>query len=498
MPNTDKTILLPQLQRYDQKIKGWVNGRQYKVESVSLEVNFKDGHWEVLYNLTFKELLSLFDGYTRVYAVINSGTTSLSYISNVIVELFRNGNVVASESFTIQKFVESSNPSNERMINTIPYAITIRENHSSMASGNYSRQYVDATEFTNTGNEDSAKLSLKDGGITTAKIADGAITKAKLASDVGVGGDDVVTITFDGVEADKTWDEVDALYKAGKKLQVIDNTKDSNQPYILPLTHIEFMGNNQYVFSAPDGNGIQKTVEFYKDPDPSWSAPEVFGSDRYHEYPTATATKAGIVKVGNGLSVTNDGVLSASGAGGGVELTDVTKVAASSTNVGLSDGNSVRFITGDFYCYIISYYLKSTKTGSKVQWQMKDADGNFILLNSMGTNEYFQNITPMESVSGTWDYRTIMGFVPRSTSAQAALATLLPVQDECEQMKTEVAKLEQDWIDHPDETVAVDGNGVPITIATKKTELEKKQAELEKLREDYFSKLGDWKNEVQE
>ena len=45
--------------------------------------------------------------------------------------------------------------------------------------------------------------------------------------------------------------------------------------------------------------------------------------------------------------------------------------------------------------------------------------------------------------------------------------------------------------------VAVDGNGVPITIDTKKTELEKKQTELEKLREDYFSKLGDWKNEVQ-
>ena len=65
-------------------------------------------------------------------------------------------------------------------------------------------------------------------------------------------------------------------------------------------------------------------------------------------------------------------------------------------------------------------------------------------------------------------------------------------------METEVAKLEQDWIDNPDETVAVDGNGVPITISTKKTELEKKQAELEKLREDYFSKLGDWKNEVQE
>lgn len=89
-------------------------------------------------------------------------------------------------------------------------------------------------------------------------------------------------------------------------------------------------------------------------------------------------------------------------------------------------------------------------------------------------------------------------WVPKSTSAQAALASLLPVQDECEKMEAEVAKLEQDWIDNQDETVAVDGNGVPITIATKNAELEKKHAELEKLREDYFSKLGDWKNEVQE
>lgn len=89
-------------------------------------------------------------------------------------------------------------------------------------------------------------------------------------------------------------------------------------------------------------------------------------------------------------------------------------------------------------------------------------------------------------------------FVPKSTSAQAALASLLPVQGECGKMEAEVAKLEQDWIDNSDETVAVDGNGVPIAIAAKKTELEKKQAELEKLREDCFSKLGDWKNEVQE
>lgn len=96
-------------------------------------------------------------------------------------------------------------------------------------------------------------------------------------------------------------------------------------------------------------------------------------------------------------------------------------------------------------------------------------------------------------------------YIPRSSSARAALATLVPVQDECEQMAAEVANLEQDWIDDSDEAVTVDENDVPITIVTKKTELEKKQAELEKkqaelekLREDYFSKLGDWKNEVQE
>lgn len=68
----------------------------------------------------------------------------------------------------------------------------------------------------------------------------------------------------------------------------------------------------------------------------------------------------------------------------------------------------------------------------------------------------------------------IYNFVPKSTSAQAALASLLPVQDECEHMEAEVAKLEQDWIDNQDEIVAVDGNGVPITIATKKLSLRRK------------------------
>lgn len=37
MPNTDKTILLPQLQRYDQKIKGWADNKFLtKVDTPSL------------------------------------------------------------------------------------------------------------------------------------------------------------------------------------------------------------------------------------------------------------------------------------------------------------------------------------------------------------------------------------------------------------------------------------------------------------------------------
>ena len=128
----------------------------------------------------------------------------------------------------------------------------------------------------------------------------------------------------------------------------------------------------------------------------------------------ATTTNCGVVKVGDGLSVTNDGTLSASGAGGGAEVTTVTK-GSGSTDVNIM--SSIRFITGDFYCYIINYYIESTSNGSLVRWQMKDTDGNNILLKTMGTSYMYQNFTPMSSNTGTWDYRTIMGFVARSTSA---------------------------------------------------------------------------------
>lgn len=213
--------------------------------------------------------------------------------------------------------------------------------------------------------------------------------------------------------------------------------------------------------------------------------------------PPATASTLGGVKVGNGLNVTDDGTLSVETHSNETSITTSITATDDSHNI-ITIDSSIRFIAGDFYCYIINYITKSVRKSLVVTWKITDANGNFILSSTKETSDFFQILPPIHTKSGEDDCRTTMGFLPRAKSAQAALASLLPVQDECEQMEAEVAKLEQDWIDDQDETVAVDRNGVPITIATKKTELEKKQAELEKLREDYFSKLGDWKNEVQE
>lgn len=90
-------------------------------------------------------------------------------------------------------------------------------------------------------------------------------------------------------------------------------------------------------------------------------------------------------------------------------------------------------------------------------------------------------------------------YVPKSTSAQAALAELLPVQDEVETLESEINELQAGSVT----TMSIDNAGNDITSDEKTTallenkisELEEKQAELDKLREDYFSKLGDWRNE---
>lgn len=259
----------------------------------------------------------------------------------------------------------------------------------------------------------------------------------------------------------------------------------------VPSSDIELSENGTWIINGKDSGFVAKGEKGDKgERGETGKAPEM---QIGHVYNSSTAS-ADVRLVNEELNRYAIDLGLPRGASGGAEVTKIIKSDDYDNRITID--SSIRFITGDFYCYIINYHVISTSMPSSVSWKMKDINGNFILLKTDKTSNLFQTFEPISPDTGVWDYRTIMGFLPRAKSAQAALASLLPVQDECEQMEAEVAKLEQDWIDNTDETVAVDGNGVPITIATKKTELEKKKAELEKLREDYFSKLGDWKNEV--
>lgn len=569
MPNTDKTILLPQLQRYDQNIKGWADNKFLtKVDTPSLSpatattlggvkvgnglsvtndgvlsakthgsetsittsitaTRDNTGTWNVVCNDTYDVIASWFDNYDRVFTWVDSSENSLRPFPRVFVELIKvQEGPIVSTPFTIQYVTPSSNPRvRTGMTTTALCQIFFYTNGSIRFQESYSEvdQYADATEFTNTVNEDISMLTLKDGGITstkladgavtapklasnavtsdkitngavssvkiassavtTDKIADGAITKAKLASDVGVGGDDVVTITFNGTTADKTWNEVDALYKAGKRLQVLST--EWGDEYILPLVSVMNNGNNLYNFSAHYMSGRRAEVNFWHDPSIPDSSHQKEIFSEISDYPAASKTSLGVVKVGDGLSITSDGTLKASRAGGGGSIFNLGALSKG-TLLGI-----VSFDCGNFIMYLVSCSIEPTSNGSQIRYNLHGTD---LLISPKSTGTV--HIVPPSLKSGFYSY-TLTWFQPKSASAKEALATLLPVQDECEQMEVEVAKLEQDWIDNQDDIVAVDGNGVPITIATKKTELEKKKAELEKLREDYFSKLGDWKNEVQ-
>lgn len=206
-------------------------------------------------------------------------------------------------------------------------------------------------------------------------------------------------------------------------------------------------------------------------------------------------------KEGLVISSIKDGVITTQHLADGAVTTD--KLASGAVGGGsiFSDGtlnegtllSSVSFNCGSFNMYLVSFKLDSSRS-AEISYTVNETK---LVISPTSTET--NHVTPPSPIgTNVKASHAFTWFQPKSTSARAALATLLPVQDECEEMEAEVAKLEQDWIDNPDETVAVDGNGVPVTIAAKKTALEAKKAELEKLREDYFSKLGDWKNEVQE
>lgn len=228
MPNTDKIIFLPQLQRYDQKIKGWADNKFLtKADTPSLPkatattlggvkvgngLNVTDdgilsakthgsetsittsitatrdntGTWNAVCEDTYNVIVSWFDNYDRVFAWVNSGENSLRPFPEVFVELIKKEEgLIVSTTFTIQYVVPSNNPRVRiGMTTTSLCHIYFDANGSIGFQEDYSNvdQYADATEFTNTVNEDISMLALKDGGITSAKIANSAITAAKLAS----------------------------------------------------------------------------------------------------------------------------------------------------------------------------------------------------------------------------------------------------------------------------------------------------------------------------
>lgn len=531
MPNTDKTILLPQLQRYDQKIKGWADAKFLtKADTPSLPkatattlggvkvgngLNVTDdgtlstkthgsetsittsvtatrdntGTWNVVCNDTYDVIASWFDNYDRVFAWVDSSENSLRPFPQVFVELVKvQEELIVSTPFTIQYVTPSNNPRvRTGMTTTALCQIFFYTDGSIRFQESYSEvdQYADATEFTNTVNEDISMLALKDGGITSAKLADGAVTAAKLSSNsvttktILTGAVTSVKLAAGAVTAGKIVDGAITAAKLASGAVTADKIADGA---VTADKLASGAGGGNKVFNIKYSNVTNNRI---------W------------------------VPFDNTYIMCKFG-----GSTHGTAVSGAFSIVYKQFDFGDFDGYSFEFIVPNPFISLsnptdnLNVYLDLTNNNStnssaltKIGTTLttpsffKSTKDYVYLAAYSGTEVYEKNVTQLHPDTNGFK----MVFVPKSSSARAALATLLPVQDECEQMEVEVAKLEQDWIDNQDETVAVDGNGVPITITTKKTdlekrkeELEKKKAELEKLREDYFSKFGDWKNEVQE
>lgn len=480
MPNTDKTILLPQLQRYDQNIKGWADNKFLtKVDTPSLPPATATtlGGVKVGYglNVTDDGVLSAEDDivftwdfdtsafscnktFAEVKKIITTGVrrtaTANGLLENFSITLL----AVAANDNSVMFFGTApgdalgSGMLGSRTDGTTTYLFQnglviayMPDGHIHMTEDLSSLVTNMSLDFKNTTfqYDQYSSFDLKDGGIMSTKIADSAITAAKLASNavtsdkITNGAVSSVKLASNAVTADKIADG--AITKAKLASDV-----DASDMKYAQLTR--FSSDNPRRTSEPIiGNNV-----FYID-----------------DFP--------------GIDANTNGVIA-------YTLIDYR----------------------DFIGVVLKYIFIDEGTSS-ITVRFVNTKGKPTLYNDWedsGLMAPFPNVTSTMQkyeISAWYNGNAMQAsgeqlvyWVPKSTSAQAALASLLPVQDEYEQMEAEVAKLEQDWIDNQDETVTVDGNGVPITIATKKTELENKKAELEKLREDYFSKLGDWKNEVQE
>lgn len=485
MPNTDKMILLPQLQRYDQKIKGWADNKFLtKVDTPSLPkatattlggvkvgngLNVTDdgvlsAEDDIVFTWDFDtSAFSCNKTFAEVKKIVTTGVrrtaTANGLLENFSITLLAGAANDDGVMFfgTAPRDALGSGILGSRTNGTITYLfqnglaimytpdgqIQMTEDLSSLVT-NMSLDFKNTTFQYDQYNS----FDLKDGGVTSAKLADGAVTSTKIA-------DSAITaakLASNAVTADKiadgaiTADKLASGVGGGNKVFNIKYSNVSNTTIWVPFDNTYIMCKFEGYTRGTAVSGVFSIV--YKQFD--------FGDFDGYSFefivPNPFTTFSDFSEYLNVyLDLTNNNSTNSSA---------LTKIGTTKTT---------------------SSFFKSTK------------DHVYIAASS-DTEGYDKNVVQLHpNIDGFK-----MVFVPKSTSARAALAKLLPVQDEYEQMEAEVAKLEQDWIDNQDETVAVDENGVPITIATKKTELEKKQAELEKLREDYFSKLGDWKNEVQE
>lgn len=455
MPNTDKIIFLPQLQRYDEKIKNWADNRfltDVVISPLTPATASTLGGVKVGNGLSVTSDGILSNNIFIVSCDLNTSSATFEQINaaftsgKVVLAVFGNGSVGRVSRIRNDLYTAYVNASISSKTITSPsgnyevpcdahsqYVIWDKTNGYSVKSYNMFWDIGTTLEYLKNGSY--GKLDVKDGGITSTKIANGAITAAKLASNA--------------VTTDKITDGAITSVKLASGAVTADKIADGAITADKLASGVG--GGMRYATSHPSGNDILKfelpnSLELQLNTDSAqyWTAGLLYE----------------LLEMDNFYVIVYYAVFP----------------VASSDNYSLSN-----FVSAEIY-----------KQGSGKRLDVKSP-------NSTAHPRVTHNYSDAGSTSGLYvNYNSQAVFIPKSTSAQAALATLLPVQDECEQMEAEVAKLEQDWIDNTDETVAVDGSGIPITIATKKTELEKKQAELEKLREDYFSKLGDWKNEVQE